>query len=177
MDKKLLRSILGSLCGASLILGVTSCGVKGDQGDKGDQGIQGEKGDKGDNAIDAYSIAKSFGYVGTYGDWVNDIVSGELGVQYAVTLNSDYTSFTYGWDNKVVTLGEKAILLDNRLTDEEVAAHNYIYNNINKAIEAAKDGTEQEQMIIYIAPGVYWTHDPDSASTDKAFTIEKIVLI
>lgn len=182
MDKKLLRSILGSLCGASLILGVTSCGVKGDQGDKGDQGIQGEKGDKGDkgekgdkgdNAIDAYSIAKSFGYVGTYGDWVNDIVSGELGVQYAVTLNSDYTSFTYGWDNKVVTLGEKAILLDNRLTDEEVAAHNYIYNNINKAIEAAKDGTEQEQMIIYIAPGVYWTHDPDSASTDKAFTIEK----
>lgn len=68
-------------------------------------------------------------------------------------------------------------MLDNRLTDEEVAAHNYIYNNINKAIEAAKDGTEQEQMIIYIAPGVYWTHNPDSASTDKAFTIEKIVLI
>lgn len=50
MDKKLLRSILGSLCGASLILGVTACGVKGDQGDKGDQGIQGIQGEKGDIA-------------------------------------------------------------------------------------------------------------------------------
>ena len=106
MKKQIVKSVLGSLCGASLIFGLAACGVKGDQGekgDKGDQGIQGSKGDKGDtgkgiakveynekneliitytdgttinlgvikgdtgekgdNATDAYSIAKSFGYV------------------------------------------------------------------------------------------------------------------
>lgn len=222
MKKQIVKSVLGSLCGASLIFGLAACGAKGDKGekgDKGDQGIQGSKGDKGDtgkgiakveynekneliitytdgttinlgvikgdkgdkgdtgekgdNATDAYSIAKSFGYIGSYGDWLNDIIRGDLGVQYAVTLNDDYTSFTYGWDNKLVNLGQKAILLDSRLTDEEVSSHSYIYNDINAAIAAATDGTEEEQMVIYMAPGVYWTHDPDSSSTDQAFTIQK----
>ncbi len=126
-----------------------------------------------DSSTDGYKIAQSFGYQGDYGMWLNQIITGKLGAQYQVKVSSDYSKFTYGWNSTDVVLGEKAILLDSRLTDTEVREHQYIYNNIKAAIEACVDGTEEEPMRLYIAPGVYWTHDKDSESTEDAYQIIK----
>lgn len=126
-----------------------------------------------DNKLEAYDIAESFGYQEDYGVWLNEIVTGTLGVQYAVNVSKDYKSFTYGWNNETVTLDEYTILVDSRLTDTEVSQNNYIYNSINKAIESCKDGTENKPMKVYVAPGVYWTHDPNSIETTSAYQIEK----
>lgn len=175
-------------------------GANGSQGEKGDKGDTGngiksveynEKGElvitytdgtvvnlgkidkEEDNSTDGYKIAQSFGYQGDYGMWLNQIISGKLGAQYQVKVSSDYSKFTYDWDSKEVVLGEKAILLDSRLSDTEVSEHNYIYNNIRSAIEACVDGTASEPMRLYIAPGVYWTHDKSSESTEDAYQITK----
>ena len=120
-----------------------------------------------------YAAAKSFGYTGDYNAYVNDYTSGTLSAQYSVKNSADYSSFTYGFDEKKVTLSDHSILVDSRFTDAEVSSHSHIYNSINKAIEAAVDGTVAESMNIYVAPGVYWVHDPKSESTDKAYQIEK----
>lgn len=178
-------------------------GVQGEKGDKGDKGDTGAKGDSGtgissteindkgelvitytdgkvvnlgqikENHADPYDIAKNFGYQGNYGAWLNEIVSGSLGVQYNVELASDYKSFTYGWENTSVVLDENTFLVDSRITDEEVKENKYIYNNINQAIEACKDGTKDKPMRLYIAPGVYWTHDAASEETNDLYQIEK----
>lgn len=180
--KKILKMIFSSFFACSLCLGLVSCGTKGDTGEKGDKGDVGEKGDKGDkgdngldgvDAVSAFDIAKGFGYQGNYGAFVTEVVKGTLGVQYDVLVSDDYKTFTYGWDGQTVTLSEKSILLDSRFTDSEVEAHDYIYNDIIKAVDAAKDGSADAPMTIYMAPGVYWTHDPLSESTDKAYQIEK----
>lgn len=120
-----------------------------------------------------YNAAKSFGYTGDYASYVKDYTSGTLSAQYSVKHSADYSSFTYGFDEKKVTLSAHSILVDSRFTDAEVSSHSYIYNSINKAIEAAVDGSATESMDIYVAPGVYWTHDPASESTDNAYQIEK----
>ena len=172
-------------------------GEKGDKGDTGDTGngiksveynASGEliitytdgtqvnlgKIDKEeDNSTDGYKIAQSFGYQGDYGMWLNQIISGKLGAQYQVKISSDYSKFTYGWNSTDVVLGQKAILLDSRLTDTEVSQHQYIYNDIRSAIEACVDGTDDEPMRLYIAPGVYWVHDKESESTQDAYQITK----
>ncbi len=233
--KSIWKMIAGSLCGASLVLGLAACGSAGPKGEDGKNGndgnpgvgiadvvindnnelvitltngqvknlgdITGEKGDKGDkgdtgeslldfyspkvlegmvNAAangysvkDMYTAAQSFGYKGTFKEWSLATIKDELAPQYPVTVSDDYTTFTYGWDSKGVTLGEKAILLDNRFTDEEVAAHDYIFNDVTEAIAYASAGTEADPMVIYMAPGVYWTHDPNSEGTTNAYTITK----
>ncbi len=173
-------------------------GAKGDTGEKGDKGDTGtgiasakidENGDliitytdgktvnagkvDGYNQNVGYQIAKKFGYQYDYGTWVNQIISKELGLQYNVELSSDYKTFVYGWENTSVTLDEFNILLDSRLTDAEVNGHSFIYNDIKKAIEACKAGTEERKMNLYIAPGVYWVHDPASESTTEAYQITK----
>ena len=65
-----------------------------------------------------YDIAKTFGYQGNYGQWVKEIISGDLSVQYSVDISFDYKSFTYGWDNSEVELNSHTFLLDSRFTDE-----------------------------------------------------------
>ncbi len=199
MKKSIISKSLGAVLTLSLAVGLASCGegsqgpqgeqgvtgpqgpqgeqgVTGPQGPQGEQGVTGPQGPQGEPGVDAYEpfkVAQTFGYQGNYGEWMREIISGDLSVQYAVTIADDYKSFTYGWDEEVVTLSDHAFLLDSRLTDAEVEANNYIFNNVNQAIEAATDGTEENPMVIYIAPGVYWTHDPDAESTTNAFTITK----
>ena len=148
-------------------------GDKGDKGDKGEDGLDGKDGLNGEDAINCYDIAKTFGYQGNYGQWVKEIISGDLSVQYSVDISFDYKSFTYGWDNSEVELNSHTFLLDSRFTDEEVNTYDFIYNNINQALNDAHSGTEEIPMTIYIAPGVYWTHDPDSESTTDAYQISK----
>lgn len=95
--------------------------------------------------------------------------------QFPVTLSSDGTTFTYGEKNneKTVTIGPKAIYVDGRLSDEQIEGLENVYNTFNDAMDNLTDGTEAEPMVMYVAPYVYWIHDPDSAETTDAFGIVK----
>lgn len=56
------------------------------------------------------------------------------------------------------------LLLDSRLTNEEVQNTPYAYNNIREALSdrALNGATEKQSVTIYIAPGVYWLENPQS---------------
>lgn len=84
-----------------------------------------------------------------------------------LTHNQDFTTITFGYkgEEETVTLGEKDIYLDAYLTDEEIEGKANVFNDFKKAISACVSGTEEAPMNLYIAPGVYWIHDPASAST------------
>ena len=63
------------------------------------------------------------------------------------------------------------LLLDSRLTNEEVRNTPYTYNNIREALSdrALSGATEKQPVTVYIAPGVYWLEDPQS---DEVITRE-----
>lgn len=67
----------------------------------------------------------------------------------------------------------KAIYLDGRLSDEEVAQFPHVYNNFNEVMNNLVNGTAADPMVVYIAPYVYWIHDPDSPLTAEAYGIVK----
>lgn len=56
------------------------------------------------------------------------------------------------------------LLLDSRLTNEEVQNTPYTYNNIREALSdgALRGGAGELPVTVYIAPGVYWLEDPQS---------------
>lgn len=56
------------------------------------------------------------------------------------------------------------LLLDSRLTDEEVQKNPYIYNNIREALSdrALRGAAVGHPVTVSIAPGVYWLEDPRS---------------
>ncbi len=95
--------------------------------------------------------------------------------QFPVTLAKDGKSFTYGYDGdeKTVEINEKAIYVDGRLSDEEIEGFENVYNSFKQAMDHLVDGTEAEPMNMYIAPYVYWIHNPDSTETKDAFGIVK----
>ncbi|MDE6373385.1 MAG: hypothetical protein K2L72_02705, partial [Clostridia bacterium] len=95
--------------------------------------------------------------------------------QFPVTLAKDGKSFTYGYEGaeKTVEIGEKAIYIDGRLSDEEIEGFDNVYNSFKQAMDHLVDGTEAEPMTMYIAPWVYWIHNPDSTNTAEAFGIVK----
>jgi len=95
--------------------------------------------------------------------------------QFPVTLAKDGKSFSYGYegDVKTVEINEKAIYVDGRLDDKEIMNFENVYNSFNEAMEHLVDGTEAEPMKMYIAPYVYWIHNPDSSKTEDAFGITK----
>ncbi len=76
----------------------------------------------------------------------------------APVLAADGASFTYQ-DRKVV-LGPHAFYVDGRLTDAQAAQFRYVYNSFVDAVADLTDGTEAEPMELYLAPYVYWIHDP-----------------
>ena len=170
--------------------GTGQTGPKGDKGDKGDTGEQGPKGDKGDkgdtgeqgeSAYELY-IKNHPEYTGTEEEWLEDLANGNLVVdepieepegQFPVTLSDDGGYFVYGFEGfeKTVQISERAIYVDGSLTDEEIEGMPNVYNNFNEAIYAATDGTEQDPTTIYLAPWVYWIHDPNSKETKDPFGI------
>lgn len=95
--------------------------------------------------------------------------------QFPVTLAKDGKSFTYGYagDETTVEINEKAIYVDGRLSDEEIEGFDNVYNSFKQAMDHLVDGTEAEPMNMYIAPWVYWIHNPDSTNTPDAFGIVK----
>ena len=73
-------------------------------------------------------------------------------------LAADGGSFTY--QGQSVALGEHAIYVDGRLTDDQAAQYEYVYNSFPEAAAHLTDGTEAQPMELYLAPYVYWLHDP-----------------
>jgi hypothetical protein len=55
-----------------------------------------------------------------------------------------------------LTLDEHHLLLDGSLTDEEVRARQFVYNDFREAVCHLKDTTT-----LYIRPWVYWVDNPD----------------
>lgn len=73
-------------------------------------------------------------------------------------LAADGRSFTYR--GKSVTLGPRALYVDGALTDDQAAKLAYVYNSFPEAMAHLTDGTEEAPMEVYLAPYVYWLHDP-----------------
>ena len=152
-------------------------GPQGPQGETGPQGPQGDAGNDGVDGLSSYEIYTKYNwYRGTEEDWISDLVDGTLAnmpYQYPVNLASDGKSFTYGkvGEEKTVEISDKSIYLDGSLSDEEIEGKANVYNNFNEALAAAKDGTASEPTSIYIAPWVYWIHDPNSKETTDPFGI------
>ncbi len=73
-------------------------------------------------------------------------------------LAADGGSFTYQGRN--VVLGPHALYVDGRLSDEQAAKSDYVFNSFTDAVAHLTDGTEAEPMELYLAPYVYWLHDP-----------------
>lgn len=92
-------------------------------------------------------------------------------LQYPVTLSKDGLQVTYGFEGeeKTIDLGEKAIYIDGRLSDEQIEGYDYVYNSFKQAMANLVDGTETDPMEVYIAPYVYWIHNPNSTSTTEAY--------
>lgn len=95
--------------------------------------------------------------------------------QYPVTLAADGRSFTYGYEGseKTVEINEKTIYVDGRLSDEQIEGFDNVYNSFKQAMDHLVDGTEAEPMEMYLAPYVYWIHNPDSTNTTEAYGIVK----
>lgn len=73
-------------------------------------------------------------------------------------LAADGGSFTYQGRN--VVLGPHAFYVDGRLSDDQAARFDYVFNSFPAAVAHLTDGTEAEPMELYLAPYVYWLHDP-----------------
>lgn len=73
-------------------------------------------------------------------------------------LAADGGSFTYR--GETVTLGKRALYVDGRLSDEQAAKFDCVFNSFQEAVAHLENGTQEEPMELYLAPYVYWLHDP-----------------
>ncbi|MBQ0071313.1 MAG: hypothetical protein KBS81_05575, partial [Spirochaetales bacterium] len=85
------------------------------------------------------------------------------------TIEFKDTYIMYGEER--IDLGPKAIYLDGSLSNEDIDGKDYVYNSFNEVCKNLVSGTEADPMVVYIAPWVYWVHDPDSAKTTAAYQI------
>lgn len=65
------------------------------------------------------------------------------------------------YQNKKIELGPKAFFVDGQLSDEDLGKYDYVFNSINEAAKHLINGTEDEPMVLYVAPYVYWIDNPD----------------
>jgi len=65
------------------------------------------------------------------------------------------------YKGKQIELDEKTFFIDGQLTDKEVSKYNFVYNSLNEASKHLTNGSEEEPMVLYIAPWVYWIDNPD----------------
>ncbi len=103
--------------------------------------------------------------------WAEESGTSPSDSQFPVTLAPGGKSFTYGWEGEETTvqIDEKNIYVDGRLTDEQIEGVDNVYNSFVDAMNNLTDGTESEPMNVYIAPYVYWIHNPYSSSTTEAY--------
>ncbi|MGW8316132.1 MAG: hypothetical protein ACWGNV_11060, partial [Bacteroidales bacterium] len=60
-----------------------------------------------------------------------------------------------------IKLGPRAFFIDGRFSQEEASAYPYVFSSVNRAAGHLSDGTEEDPMMLYLAPYVYWIDDPD----------------
>ena len=65
----------------------------------------------------------------------------------------------YGGDT--ILLGPRAFFVDGRLTAEQVEPYPYVFASVRSAAARLSHGTEDDPMVLYLAPYVYWIDDPD----------------
>lgn len=65
------------------------------------------------------------------------------------------------YDGDTVVLGARAFFVDGQLSDEVVARYDFVFNSVNEAVKHLSHGTEEQPMVLYLAPYVYWIDNPD----------------
>jgi hypothetical protein len=65
------------------------------------------------------------------------------------------------YQNKKIELGPKAFFIDGQFSDKDLQNYKYVYNSVNEAAKHLSNGTEDDPMVLYIAPYVYWIDNPD----------------
>lgn len=65
------------------------------------------------------------------------------------------------FQDKDIILGPNAFFIDGRLNNEEIQKLPFVFNSIQEAAKQLTDGTEDDPMVLYIAPWVYWIDNPD----------------
>jgi len=78
----------------------------------------------------------------------------------------DGESITY--KDRTIQLGPRAFFIDGQLSDQEAGMYPYVYNSVNEASKHLVDGTEENPMVLYLAPYVYWIDDPDDPEVRTA---------
>lgn len=65
------------------------------------------------------------------------------------------------FEGEKISLGPHAFFIDGQLSNQEASKYDYVFNLVNEAAQHLTDGTEEEPMVLYIAPWVYWIDNPD----------------
>ena len=66
----------------------------------------------------------------------------------------------FKFDGMNYKLDSLHFLLDATLSDDVVKDNPFVFNNFKIAVEHLVDGTDDNPMVLYIAPNVYWVDDP-----------------
>lgn len=69
--------------------------------------------------------------------------------------------------SKDVILGPKSFYVDGNIKSPEDHQSKYVFNNMQDALARVIPGTEDDPMVIYIAPWVYWIDHPDDPDIRK----------
>ncbi len=65
------------------------------------------------------------------------------------------------YKNETIKLGPKSFFIDGNLSKDVTDKYPFVFNSINEASNYLTNGTEDEPMVLYIAPWVYWIDNPD----------------
>ncbi|MGF7138516.1 pectinesterase [Roseimarinus sediminis] len=66
-----------------------------------------------------------------------------------------------------IELGPRAFFIDGQMSREEAGKHRWVFSSVNEAVAHLSDGTEDEPMVLYLAPWVYWIDDPDDQAVRR----------
>lgn len=77
-----------------------------------------------------------------------------------IQLTKDYFIF----QADTTQLNENSFFIDGQLPSKEIRELPYIFNSINEACKHLSNGTENEAMVLHIAPYVYWIDNPDDTT-------------
>ncbi len=90
--------------------------------------------------------------------WAGVAVAGPpLDPAHPVVVLGDH--FTY--DGKDCQLDNHHYLVDATLDSVAAASCPYLFTTFQEAAARLNDGTPEQPMVVYVAPGVYWIDDPD----------------
>lgn len=67
------------------------------------------------------------------------------------------------FNGETITLSENALYVNQELTDSQTG--DYSFNSLEECIASTDGGTKDNPVVIYLAPDVYWTDDPDDPDT------------